>query len=1218
MKETPKVTTTIYSGRVNITQDTTVVGDLVLSEGLIIDLSNRSVTYYGYGPGYVAYNLTVLGLTTINGSAQLTGGTFDAESGFSDVNSTSWDTSGFVVVSAVFENPGEGLLVGNVITLKTAYNSITVNPGVFQNDAGATLTLGDFTYGPNEYVGSAIIGESQGSTVINNGTIVSEGPSGPTTELFSPGRSLDVDTLINNGLIESYSGALYVGGMINGTGTLQVDSNALLAIGGMTVLDASHGNVVKFDGNDGTLLINLPQVITAAVAGAPTAQGFNLTIAGFNDSDTLSINTNSIGAQYMGQYPTINGVSIPIYFAATNTTTVTLEYNGNTIFNLSFQGDYSHHHFTVVAHDDSAGPFSAYYGTGHYVDLKVACYARSTLVETSKGAVAVEDLAIGDAVMTRSGEHRPIRWIGRRSYGGWLAASNPKIWPIRFKAGSLANKIPRRDLLVSPEHAMFVDGVLIPARALVNGTSITRETAPETIEYFHIELDSHDVLLAEGAWSESFVDDDSRGMFHNVAEYCLLYPDSVRRTAQYCAPRIEEGFQLQAVQRRLAARARRLQPDGTAGAPAPMIGSLDVATRNAVEGWACYAESPSQPVTLVICDHDVELGRVVADRYRADLDQAEIGDGRIGFKLLFPVPLPADTRRRIEVWNADDWAGLPGAPIVIEAEDLPAPDRPLGAVLGQIEILDRSRIAGWAVDSFGLDRAVGLIVTANDAVIGRVLANRYRPDLAARNYGQGQHGFEFPMPPDLSHATAQTIRVLREADRFELTGSPVVLPGLTRFDPDAAGAMAALFDAVTDPAETDRALGFLLTQADRLRQRLADERSNRSQRDWQRRGLARVAAPVPQRVLVIDDVVPDAGRDAGSVAILSHMRALRDLGWSVSFVAAQGGRNDPALEHGFEWCGDPYHVSVEDVLKRQAAGFDAVYLHRAGNAERYLPLVRLYQPTALVLYSVADLHHLRLARQAQIEGRPELLALSRRQRAVEYAAARAADIVLTHSPAEAALLRREVPPQKIHVVPWAVPARPITVPFEERHGIAFIGGFAHAPNPDAVAWLREAVMPLVWACDPDITCQIVGPGWPGHFASGAEPRIRLSGQLDMLDTLFGGLRATVAPLRFGAGIKGKVLESFAHGVPCAMTPIAAEGLTLPGVLQTLLGADAATLAAVILSLHQDGAANRRAAAAGFAMIDAKFSPDGIRGALGAALQAGRPAWNAAATVARAS
>ena len=184
-------------------------------------------------------------------------------------------------------------------------------------------------------------------------------------------------------------------------------------------------------------------------------------------------------------------------------------------------------------------------------ETQAPCYCRGTLILTDAGDRAVEDLAIGDRLINAAGAAREIRWIGRRSYAGRFLASNAAVRPIRFRAGSLGGGLPRRDLLVSPEHAMFLDAVLIPARCLVNGNAIVQERGFDRVDYYHVELDSHDIILAEGAPSESYLDDDSRGMFHNASEFAALYPDVPRRR-QFCALRVDEGYELEAIRQRLA------------------------------------------------------------------------------------------------------------------------------------------------------------------------------------------------------------------------------------------------------------------------------------------------------------------------------------------------------------------------------------------------------------------------------------------------------------------------------------------------------------------------------------------------------------------------------------------------------------------------------------------------------------------------------------------
>ena len=231
-----------------------------------------------------------------------------------------------------------------------------------------------------------------------------------------------------------------------------------------------------------------------------------------------------------------------------------------------------------------------------------------------------------------SGAARPIRWIGRRSYGGRFVIGRKDILPICIKAGALADGVPRRDLWISPHHAMYLDGVLIEAKDLVNGVSIVQAEHVEKVEYFHIELDTHDVIIAEGAPSESFIDDDSRGLFHNAHEYRALYPAAGATTvARYCAPRLNEGYEVEAVRQRIALRAG-LVAQATAASVGALRGYVDRITPHIIEGWAQNVDHPEAPVCLGIFSGGRLIGRVIASHYREDLERAGMGSGHHSFK----------------------------------------------------------------------------------------------------------------------------------------------------------------------------------------------------------------------------------------------------------------------------------------------------------------------------------------------------------------------------------------------------------------------------------------------------------------------------------------------------------------------------------------------------------------------------------------------------------
>jgi Hint domain len=291
----------------------------------------------------------------------------------------------------------------------------------------------------------------------------------------------------------------------------------------------------------------------------------------------------------------------------------------------------------IVYIDDSAGNPLA---TATDTAMIVACYCAGTLIAAERGDVPVERLAIGDLVMTASGAWRPIKWIGTRSYGGRFIMGRKDVLPICFKAGSLCDGLPRRDLWISPHHAMYFKnggwGALIEAKDLVNGVSIAQPEHVDAVEYVHVELDTHDVIIAEGALSETFVDDDSRGMFHNAHEYGALYPDAPREPLRYCAPRLDSGYEVEAIRRRLAGRAG-LVPGRTN--PGELRAYIDLVGADRIEGWAQNIDYPEAPVCLDIYAAGRLIGQVLANRYRADLKQAGLGSGHHSFSFIPPAGL---------------------------------------------------------------------------------------------------------------------------------------------------------------------------------------------------------------------------------------------------------------------------------------------------------------------------------------------------------------------------------------------------------------------------------------------------------------------------------------------------------------------------------------------------------------------------------------------------
>lgn len=188
----------------------------------------------------------------------------------------------------------------------------------------------------------------------------------------------------------------------------------------------------------------------------------------------------------------------------------------------------------------------------------IYCFAEGTSIATPEGSVVVEALSIGDLALTASGKARPVKWIGQLLARPSRHPRPHEVSPVRVRAGSFGEGLPLRDLRLSPGHAVYVDGVLVPVGHLVNGATIVQEQV-EQIRYFHVELDSHDVLLAEGLPCESYLDDGNRAAAVNATEFTQLYGRlDPKSWDDACAPLVADGPQLAAIRQMLHARADAL------------------------------------------------------------------------------------------------------------------------------------------------------------------------------------------------------------------------------------------------------------------------------------------------------------------------------------------------------------------------------------------------------------------------------------------------------------------------------------------------------------------------------------------------------------------------------------------------------------------------------------------------------------------------------------
>jgi len=296
-----------------------------------------------------------------------------------------------------------------------------------------------------------------------------------------------------------------------------------------------------------------------------------------------------------------------------------------------------------------------------------------------------------------------------------------------------------------------------------------------------------------------------------------------------------------------------------------------------------------------------------------------------------------------------------------------------------------------------------------------------------------------------------------------------------------------------------------------------------------------------RRVLFIDESLPDASRSGGGHAALSEIRLYQALGFAVDFVSLSG---DDAEDRVRELAalGVSVHGDGLEVLVRLGREFDHVFTTRFNVAEATLQHIRKYAPQARIILNVADLHFLRERRRAELEHDPLRAAEADAIRDNELGVMNRVDLVLTYSDFEKELIELELGGQaRVELCPWVENIRPRPAPFEQRDGIAYLGGFAHAPNVDAVVWFVEKVMPLLRAELPGVRFQIYGADIPAAVAALECDDVAIMGFVDEVFQVYDRCRVFVAPMRYGAGLKGKVACALARGVPCVLSPIAAEG-----------------------------------------------------------------------------
>lgn len=343
------------------------------------------------------------------------------------------------------------------------------------------------------------------------------------------------------------------------------------------------------------------------------------------------------------------------------------------------------------------------------------------------------------------------------------------------------------------------------------------------------------------------------------------------------------------------------------------------------------------------------------------------------------------------------------------------------------------------------------------------------------------------------------------------------------------------------------------------------------------------------RVIVFDERVPSPDRDAGSLRMFIILKTL--LSWYrvifVPFNRPQSLDYERALWKVGIQTADA--VDYRRLLKDPTV--KAAIVSRPTMGQVFIKQIRRAAPKVKIVFDMVDTHFLRLQREHEISRAAETLRESQRYRKLERKLARESDLVWCASSSDKEVMQREAPNTPIAVVTTIHQLHDPGAGFEERQGLLFIGNLAHRPNDDAVRFLLQNIYPLVQRSLPNVQLDIIGPYGAPSLSEYNSESVHIRGYVSDVEPYLRGRRVFVAPLRFGAGIKGKVGEALAHGLPVVTTSIGAEGFGLTNEFDVMIADDAESLAAAIIQVYAQKDLWERLAENSRLLIEKHFTPE---------------------------
>lgn len=356
-------------------------------------------------------------------------------------------------------------------------------------------------------------------------------------------------------------------------------------------------------------------------------------------------------------------------------------------------------------------------------------------------------------------------------------------------------------------------------------------------------------------------------------------------------------------------------------------------------------------------------------------------------------------------------------------------------------------------------------------------------------------------------------------------------------------------------------------------------------------------------ILVVEACMITPDQDAGSVRMQAMLEIMVELGHKVSFIADNLEYRQPYIcelqQIGVQVWHHPYVDSVAQFLDTHGKLFDTIFFCRHYIAAPYMDKIRIWAPQAHIIFDTVDLHYLREQRKAQLEKSPTQMLAAEKIKRQELEVIQKSDTTLVVSTVEKDLLAHDAPGAKVALLSTIHPLRHSGIGYTARAGLLFVGGFRHDPNVDAVLWFVAQVWPRVRAQLPEVQLTIVGSHMPssiGHLAD-KNNGIIVAGFVEHIDPLIDAARISIAPLRYGAGVKGKINQAMACGVPVVATSVAVEGMNLIADQEVLVADSPEKFADTIIRLYSDLALWETIAQGGYANVQKYFSRDAAKKSL---------------------